>query len=77
MPWEPKQAFGTVASFCAARLVLPGHGFCAQFLGGMEQMEEDIRSSGQYSARVEVPGGADTQTRLLDFIGCDPFWLGR
>ena len=22
-------------------------------------------------------GGADTQTRLLGFIGCDPFWPGR
>jgi hypothetical protein len=45
LPWEPKQAFGAVASF--------------------------------YGARVEVPGGADTQTRLLGFIGRDPFWPGR
>jgi hypothetical protein len=40
----------------------------------MEQMEEVIRSSGQYGPRVEVPAGADTQTRLLGFIGRDPFW---
>jgi len=43
----------------------------------MEQMEQVLRSSGQYGARVEVPGGADTQTRLLGFIGRDPFWSGR
>jgi hypothetical protein len=39
-------------------------------------MEEVIRSSGQYGPRVEVPGGADTQTRMLGFIGRDPFWPG-
>ena len=49
-------------------------GFCAQLLGGMEQMEEVIRSSGQFGPRIEVPAGADTQTRLLGFIGRDPFW---
>jgi len=48
--------------------------FCAQLLGGMEQMEQAIRSSGQYGARVEVPAGADSQTRMLGFIGRDPFW---
>ena len=48
--------------------------FCAQLLGGMEQMEAAIRSSGQFGARVEVPDGADTQTRMLGFIGRDPFW---
>ncbi len=51
--------------------------FCAQLLGGMEQMEEAIRSSGQFGARVDVPVGADTQTRMLGFIGRDPFWPGR
>ena len=49
-------------------------GFCAQLLAGMEHMEAVIRSSGQYGARVEVPGDADPQTRLLGFIGRDPFW---
>jgi len=43
-------------------------------LAGMEQMEEVIRSSGQYGVRVEVPGDADPQTRLLGFIGRDPSW---
>src|SRR5262249_26959032 len=48
--------------------------FCAQLLAGMQQMEQVIRSSGQYGARVEVPDDADPQTRLLGFIGRDPFW---
>jgi uncharacterized protein (TIGR03086 family) len=51
--------------------------FCAQLLGGMEPMEQVIRSSGQYGPRVEVPAGADTQTRLLGFIGRDPSWPGQ
>ncbi|MEU8802726.1 TIGR03086 family metal-binding protein [Spirillospora sp. NPDC048819] len=50
--------------------------FCAQLLGGMEEMEEVIRSSGQYGPRVEVPADADTQAKLLGFIGRDPFWRG-
>ncbi|MBL7253350.1 TIGR03086 family metal-binding protein [Paractinoplanes lichenicola] len=41
---------------------------------GMEPMEELIRNSGQYGPRVPVPAGADGQTRLLGFIGRDPFW---
>ncbi|SNT23533.1 TIGR03086 family protein [Actinomadura meyerae] len=48
--------------------------FCAELLGGMEPMEEVLRSSGQYGPRVEVPAGADVQARLLGFIGRDPFW---
>lgn len=51
--------------------------FCAELLGGMEQMEEVIRSSGHYGARVEVPADADAQTRMLGFIGRDPFWSQR
>ena len=46
--------------------------FCAQLLAGMESMEEAVRSSGQYGPRVEVPAGADPQTRLIGFIGRDP-----
>jgi uncharacterized protein (TIGR03086 family) len=49
-------------------------GFCAQLLAGMEQMEEVIRSSGHYGARVRVPADADAQTRMLGFIGRDPSW---
>lgn len=48
--------------------------FCAELLGGLEQAEEAIRASGQYGARVPVPDDADAQTRMLGFIGRDPFW---
>ncbi|MFB2598226.1 TIGR03086 family metal-binding protein [Herbiconiux sp. P17] len=48
--------------------------FCAQLLSGMEPIEEVMRSSGQYGTRVAVPAGSDAQTRLLGFIGRDPFW---
>jgi len=48
--------------------------FCAELLAGMEPMEEIIRSSGQYGARVPVTGDADAQTRMLGFIGRDPDW---
>jgi uncharacterized protein (TIGR03086 family) len=41
---------------------------------GMEPIEEMMRSSGQYGPRVAVPADADAQTRLLGFIGRDPFW---
>jgi uncharacterized protein (TIGR03086 family) len=47
---------------------------CAEMLAGMELMEEVIRSSGQYGSRVPVPDGSDPQTRLLGFIGRDPFF---
>jgi uncharacterized protein (TIGR03086 family) len=48
--------------------------FCAELLAGMEQMEEVIRSSGQYGARVPIPDTSDPQTRLLGFIGRDPMY---
>jgi uncharacterized protein (TIGR03086 family) len=48
--------------------------FCAELLSGMQSIEEVIRSSGQYGPRVEVPGDADAQTKLLGFIGRDPGW---
>ena len=51
--------------------------FCAQLLGGMEQMEQVLRDSGQFGTRVEVPDGADAQTKLLGFIGRDPSWVAR
>jgi hypothetical protein len=47
---------------------------CSAMLAGMEPMEELMRGSGQYGARVEVPADADPQTRLLGFIGRDPLW---
>ena len=48
--------------------------FCARLLTGMEQLNEVLRTSGQYGPRVEVPPDADPQTRLLGFIGRDPYW---
>jgi uncharacterized protein (TIGR03086 family) len=42
---------------------------CAELLAGMEPIEDLLRSSGQYGARVEVPADADVQTRMLGFIG--------
>jgi uncharacterized protein (TIGR03086 family) len=48
--------------------------FCAQLLAGMEQVEEAMRSSGQYGPRLPVPTGADAQTAMLGFIGRDPLW---
>ncbi len=50
--------------------------FCTRLLGGMEQMEEILRSSGQYGPRVPVPVDADPQDRLIGFIGRDPQWTG-
>jgi uncharacterized protein (TIGR03086 family) len=48
--------------------------FCTMLLAGMEPMEDMIRASGQYGPRVATPEDADAQTRLLGFIGRDPFW---
>jgi uncharacterized protein (TIGR03086 family) len=48
--------------------------FCAEMLAGMEPIDELLRSSGQYGPRVPVPADADAQTRLMGFIGRDPFW---
>ena len=48
--------------------------FCGELLAGMERMEEAIRSSGHFGARVPVPDDADVQTKMLGFIGRDPFW---
>jgi uncharacterized protein (TIGR03086 family) len=49
-------------------------GFCAALLAGMEPIDEMLRSSGQYGPRVAVADDADAQTRLIAFIGRDPFW---
>jgi uncharacterized protein (TIGR03086 family) len=47
---------------------------CAGLLAGMEPMDEVLRASGQYGARVPVRDDADVQTRMLAFIGRDPGW---
>ena len=41
-------------------------------LVGMEPLDEVLRASGQYGARVEVPSGVDEQTRLIAFTGRQP-----
>jgi uncharacterized protein (TIGR03086 family) len=51
--------------------------YCAVLLAGMEPIEDLMRSSGQYGPRVPVPDDADAQTRMLGFIGRDPFWTPR
>jgi uncharacterized protein (TIGR03086 family) len=48
--------------------------FCALLLAGMEPLEDVMRSSGQYGPRVPVMDDADTQAKLLAFIGRDPQW---
>jgi uncharacterized protein (TIGR03086 family) len=48
--------------------------FCALLLAGMETVEDVMRSSGQYGPRVPVMDDADTQAKLLAFIGRDPLW---
>lgn len=47
---------------------------CAAVLSGMEPLDEVLRASGQYGARVPVPADASVQDRLLGFIGRDPRW---
>ena len=48
--------------------------FCAMLLSGMEPIDELLRSSGQYGPAVPTPDDADAQTKMLGFIGRDPFW---
>jgi uncharacterized protein (TIGR03086 family) len=43
-----------------------------QMLVGMEPLDEVLRQSGQYGARVTVPDDADEQTRLIAFTGRQP-----
>lgn len=47
---------------------------CAQLVESMADMEELIRSSGQFGELVEVPAGASAEDRLIGFIGRDPGW---
>jgi len=66
--WDLARATGQDARLDPAR--------CEAMLAGMEPMEDAMRASGQYGPRIEVPAGADVQTRLLGFIGRDPGWVG-
>ena len=49
-------------------------GQCAVLLAGMEPIDDVLRASGQYGPRVPTPDDAGPQTRMIGFIGRDPFW---
>jgi uncharacterized protein (TIGR03086 family) len=44
----------------------------SRMLAAMEPMDEMLRQSGQFGARVAVPDGADDQTKLIAFTGRQP-----
>lgn len=46
----------------------------AQMFEGMQHIDEMLRNSGHYGAKVEVPATADITTRLIAFTGRDPNW---
>ena len=50
---------------------------CRELYEGMLPMDEMLRQSGQYGARVPVPDDADWQAKLLGFIGRDPGWAAQ
>jgi uncharacterized protein (TIGR03086 family) len=64
--WDLARATGQDATLDADR--------CRELLEGMAPIDEMLRQSGQYGARVPVPDDADWQTRMLGFIGRDPTW---
>jgi uncharacterized protein (TIGR03086 family) len=43
-----------------------------QMFAAMEPVDEMLRGSGQFGPRVDVPDDADTQTKLIAFVGRDP-----
>jgi hypothetical protein len=43
-----------------------------RYLADAEPYEEQMRQSGHYGPRVEVPEDADEQTRLIAFTGRHP-----
>jgi uncharacterized protein (TIGR03086 family) len=45
---------------------------CAALLEGMLPLDDLLRASGQFGPRIDVPAGADVQTRMLAFIGRRP-----
>jgi len=48
--------------------------FAGDLLGGLSQMEEVLRSSGQYGPAVPVADDAPVVDRMMGFIGRDPAW---
>lgn len=51
--------------------------FARPMLSGMVEIEDLLRSSGQYGPPVAVADDADPVTRLVGFIGRDPAWSAR
>jgi uncharacterized protein (TIGR03086 family) len=51
--------------------------FATPMLSGMVEIEDLLRSSGQYGPPVAVADDADPVTRLVGFIGRDPAWSAR
>ena len=64
--WDLARATGQVARL--------DEDFAGELLGGMAQMEDVLRSSGQYGAPVAVAAEAPVVDRLMGFIGRDPAW---
>jgi uncharacterized protein (TIGR03086 family) len=62
--WDLARATGQDETLDARR--------CAAMLEAMLPLDGLLRASGQYGPRVEVADDADSQTRLLAFIGRDP-----
>ncbi len=44
----------------------------SEMLVGMQPIDEMLRQSGHYGAKVDVPDDADVQTRLIAFVGRTP-----
>jgi uncharacterized protein (TIGR03086 family) len=64
--WDLATATGQVPALDPER--------CESMLAGMQPIEQLLRDSGHYGPRVEVPDTADAETRLVAFLGRDPFW---
>jgi uncharacterized protein (TIGR03086 family) len=47
----------------------------SEMLVGMQSIDEMLRSSGHYGPKVTVPDDADDQTKLIAFVGRDPFFV--
>jgi uncharacterized protein (TIGR03086 family) len=64
--WDLARASGQDAALDEER--------CRRMLLAMEPMDEVLRQSGQYGAKVAVADDAGWQAKLLGFIGRDPAW---
>jgi len=64
--WDLATATGQVPALDPQR--------CESMLAGMEPIDQLLRDSGQYGPRVEVPEDADAESRLVAFLGRDPYW---